>query len=514
MVRTFVVGLDGASWRLVEPWIEQGELPALERIRDSGTWATSESCYPPVTFPNWKCYSSGKNPGKLGVYWFEHIDLSKPSVDVMNGSDFETAELWDYLNEAGYSTGVVNMPTMYPPREIDGPVVCGGPDAVDGEYRSIEGGYTSPAELKEYLESEFDYAVHPKPLISSNEERGEEVDAILELLELRFEVALRLMEEEELDFVHVTLFYLNVLQHFFWDDEPTLRAWKRIDSYLDRIDELEETNLIVMSDHGCAPTDVEFYIHEWLAENGYLTKTRSIEDYFTAIGLTRENALSLAKRLRLVGVLERVVPERLQQLVPQSAGAKRQRKLEQIVLSETAALASGQGPVYFNPDFDVDSLRPELIEALGQVTDSDGEPLFEGVYEAEEVYSGPYLDIGPDIVIGSRPGVMINDGIRNGPVQTKPQRWEAENTLHGIFVAKGPSFEPNGDIGDIRILDIAPTVLAAYGLDIPTDMDGSVLSILSETSEVRTRAPIDLDTDVDGHHEEVEDRLKQLGYME
>jgi predicted AlkP superfamily phosphohydrolase/phosphomutase len=514
MTRTFVVGLDGASWRLIDPWIEQGELPTLERLRESGTWATSESCLPPVTFPNWKCYSSGKNPGQLGVYWFERIDLETPSIDVMNGSDFETAELWDYLNEAGYSTGVVNMPTMYPPRKVDGPIVSGGPDAVDGEYRSIEGGYTSPAELEAFLEEEFDYAVHPEPMISSNEERGEEVDAILELLELRFEVALRLLEDEQLDFVHVTLFYLNVLQHFFWNDEPTLRAWKIVDSYLDRIDQLEDTNLIVMSDHGCAPTDVEFFINEWLAENGYLTKERTIEDYLTKIGLNRENALSVAKRLGLVDVLSEIVPERIQQLVPQSAGIKRERKLEKIVLSETAALASGQGPVYINPAFDVESIREEIIEELRQVTDSNGEPLFEAVHRSEEVYSGSKVDIGPEIVIESRPGVLVNDGIGGGPVQTKPQRWEAENSLHGIFLASGPSFEPTENLDDVRILDLAPTILASYGLDVPTDMDGSVLPVLSDGQDVGTRRPIDLDTTVDGHHEEVADRLKQLGYME
>jgi len=81
------------------------------------------------------------------------------------------------------------MPTMYPPREIDGCIVCGGPDAVDGEYRSIADGYTYPAALETDLESRFDYHVHPDPLLSSNEERGAEVEEILDLFDKRFEVA-------------------------------------------------------------------------------------------------------------------------------------------------------------------------------------------------------------------------------------------------------------------------------------------------------------------------------------
>src|SRR6056297_2082209 len=195
MTKTLVVGLDGASWELLDPWIEAGELPNLAALRETGIWAGTRSCLPPVTFPNWKCYSSGKDPGGFGVFWFENVDLAAGEINVMNGGDYDTAELWDYLNDEGQSAGVVNMPTMYPPRDIDELVVAGGPDAVEGEYRSISSGYTSPPELAEELESRFDYRVHPDPLLSSNEERGAEVDAILDLLDKRFEVALSMFEE-------------------------------------------------------------------------------------------------------------------------------------------------------------------------------------------------------------------------------------------------------------------------------------------------------------------------------
>ncbi|MFT4948081.1 MAG: putative AlkP superfamily phosphohydrolase/phosphomutase, partial [Natronomonas sp.] len=195
MTRTFVVGLDGASWRLLDPWLAAGDLPNLAALRGDGSWAGTQSCLPPVTFPNWKCYSAGKDPGGLGVFWFEHVNLADGHIEVAEGGDFRTAELWDYLNDEGQSAGVVNMPTMYPPRSIDGIVVAGGPDAVEGEYRSIDAGYTAPEGLAAELRERFDYEVHPDPLLSGNDERGAEVDAILDLLDSRFEVALALFEE-------------------------------------------------------------------------------------------------------------------------------------------------------------------------------------------------------------------------------------------------------------------------------------------------------------------------------
>jgi predicted AlkP superfamily phosphohydrolase/phosphomutase len=515
VTRTFVLGLDGASWRLAEPWIEAGDLPNFAALRESGSYATSRSCLPPVTYPNWKCYSSSKNPGKHGVFWWERIDLGNERIDIMGGRDYDTAELWDYMNDAGHRTGVINMPSMYPPRELDGYVVSGGPDAVEGEYRSLETGYTHPPELENRLRERYDYAVHPDPLLSSNDERGAEVEEILRLLELRLEVARDLFLEEDLDLVHVTLFYLNVLHHFFWDEEPTKRAWKLVDDWLGEFADVEDTNLVVMSDHGAAPTTTEFYINEWLARNGYLTRTTGLEDYFQQVGLTRERALDIAKRFGVVDLLAATVPEGLQQLVPQSAGAKRERKMELIVLGETKALASGQGPIYINPAFDVASVREGLIADLSAVTDANGDPLFSGVYPAEDVYEGSYLDVGPDIVLDQHPGVHVNDGMGRRVVQTEPDRWAAENTPTGIFLASGPDIRPRGDLGEIDIRDITPTILATHGVDVPTDMDGKVLDVLDPEPEVGTREPIDIgDRRESGADDEVADRLKQLGYME
>ncbi len=513
MTRTFVVGLDGASWRLLDPWLAAGDLPNLAALREAGSWAGTRSCLPPVTFPNWKCYAAGKDPGGLGVFWFEHVDLAEGRIEVAEGGDFQSAELWDYLNDEGQSAGVVNMPTMYPPREVDGVVVAGGPDAVEGEYRSIDSGYTYPEDLAAELRERFDYEVHPDPLLSGNDERGAEVDAILDLLDTRFEVALALFEERELDFVHVTLFYLNVLQHFFWDEEPTKRAWELVDEWLGRLRELDCT-LVLMSDHGSAPTTTEFYVNEWLAGQGYQTRTRTVDDSLARVGLDRETVLRVAKRFGLVDTLARVVPERVQKLVPQSDGLKRDRKLDAVDLPRTKAVASGQGPIYVNPAFDVDGVAGQLVADLRTVEDEQG-PLFDGVYRGEEVYAGPYVEEGPAVVVDMRPGVHVNDGVGGGQVTTGPDRWAAENTRHGIFVASGPAFEARGELDRVSILDIAPTILAAHGCAVPADMTGDALPVLAGDPDPTRRDPLPAPGEEDRDAgEEVSERLQQLGYME
>lgn len=153
MQDTIVVGLDGAHWELLDPWIKSGELPAIEKLRSKGVSGELISCLPPVTCPNWKCYSTGQNPGKLGVYWWEIVDKDQHKITSSTGADFTSLEIWDYLNKGGIETGIINMPTTYPPRELDGYLVSGGPDS---ESR----GYAYPQELEHDLESRG-YMIRP-----------------------------------------------------------------------------------------------------------------------------------------------------------------------------------------------------------------------------------------------------------------------------------------------------------------------------------------------------------------
>jgi len=277
--------------------------------------------------------------------------------------------------------------------------------------------------------------------------RGLEVDAILDVMERRFEVARYLLEEEELDFVHVTLFYLNVLQHFFWNDEPTKRAWEMIDEQLGELAAMDDLNLVLMSDHGCGATTTEFYINEWLAENGYQAHERTVEDFFRPLGLTRENVLGVAKKAGVVDLLAKTVPESIQQLVPQSAGAKRARKLEAIDLSGTQAVASGQGPIYLMPGTP-ESVRDQLIEELyvgvGAGDDANdnartyealvaNKPVVEldenvsrraGVLEGEHLASDSKPTLGPNDSVVAATGLVYNE-----PVVTSDSDFERVDGL-------------------------------------------------------------------------------------
>jgi predicted AlkP superfamily phosphohydrolase/phosphomutase len=522
---TIVIGIDGANWEMVRPWLEDGTLPTLSRLVEEGIGGPSRSTLPPLTVPNWKCYATGKYPGKLDVFRFDRIDTDRREHVFHDATDFRSPELWDYLNDAGLRAGVVNKPSTYPPREIDGFVVAGGPDATDGEYRSVREQFATPSSVDRFLREELDYRVHPSPLLSPGDTGPAEIAAALDAVESRFEAAAALLRREQPEFLHVTAFYNMALQHYFWRDEPVRRVWKRIDDQLGRFVD-EGHNLVVMSDHGTEHVDAVFYVNTWLAEHGYLSVERTLDEHLRRLGVTRERALEVAKRLGVVETMARLVPETLQKRLPWQEGIKRERVLDALDWSETQAVASSQGPIYLTADRGTATyrrVREQLVDELGGLEHPEtGAPLVTAVHRGEEYYDGPYAEHAPDLLLEQAPGVHASDAIGPSEWYSETGVWRGGNMPTGVFLMHGPAFRAEGLTASADIVDLAPTLLHLLGLRVPTDLDGEVLDVFAPGSDparrpVRTRPPLGSGADAassPGEDRGVEQRLEDLGYLE
>lgn len=489
MTDTIVLGLDGANWALLEPWLEEGRLPNIQALRESGTYSELQSELPPATCPNWRCYSTGKNPGRLGVFWWEYIDTEDGTLTTPTSRSFQSADFWDYLNEDGKSVGVMNLPLTHPPSELDGFMVAGGPGSEQSEY-------TYPPELGDRLD-EQGYRIHPETPVSSPDDR-EAAEELVELIDQRFETFRRLLEEEEPDVAHLTVFYVNVLQHLFYRAEPTPQAWEVIDEHIGDIREAyPDATLFLMSGHGCAPIDTVFHANAWLEEEGYLTTKRAPTG---VLGLTR-----LAHRLGVHDLLVRLLPERVTDLLPGEAGT-----LEQVDWERSQAIASGQGLVYAIDDGVVGDLMYDLSQL-----ESDHGPVATEVFSAIEAYDGPFVADAPDVVVDQREGVHTSGAIGDTPVFTDTGDWEAEGVRTGLFLADGPKVElavPDREEFELGITDVAPTVLASVDSPVPMDVDGDPLQLFEGAPEFRKS--IDDDAEEGAADAAAQDRLTDLGTHE
>ena len=492
--KVVVIGLDGAEWNLIQPWTEKGKLPTFKRLMQSGVWGELESTLPPVTFPAWKGYSTGKNPGKLGVYWWVDIDFERRKFIIHDSTSFKSQEFWDFMGRKNIKVGIINMPSTFPPKRLNGFMIAGFP-ASDGSK------FTYPLELKEKLVRKFGYRINPRHHIHVYEK--EALDEIRELVVKRFEVAVEYISE--VDFMHLTIFYLDDVQHFFWRKKKLLlEFYQAIDTRISELMDLigDEGYVFIMSDHGFTGLSDTFYVNEWLSREGYLVKKKTYVNVAHKFGFTQDRVVNLGKKTRLFPVLLSRLPRRalmkLKKMLPLSEGKTQEEGVESIIdWDRSLAVALKQGPVYLNKrklagdrykDL-VEELKNELLSLIHPKTQKK---IIGKVFEKKEIYSGEFTDRAPDLLVIPEKGYEVDMALslhsEEGDAQDREyetmnrnrrqvfNKWIATHRRHGIFLAHGPDVRRGSKVEDTQIYDLAPTLLHIFNIPIPRDIDGRVLT--------------------------------------
>ncbi len=120
-----VIGLDGADWRIIDPLLEQGALPNLQRLIDTGCRGELASTFPPHTPCAWSTIFTGVNPGKHGIFTFHSIIPGTYTWRLTRSSDRKARALWEIANAAGLTVGAVNIPMTWPAEQVDGYMISG-----------------------------------------------------------------------------------------------------------------------------------------------------------------------------------------------------------------------------------------------------------------------------------------------------------------------------------------------------------------------------------------------------
>lgn len=489
--KMLVIGLDGACWDLINEWVENSELPNIKKLRDGGCWGPMESCIPPITCPAWHCYATGKNPGKLGVFWWEHLDLENKRVISPNSKSFKSKKLWDYFNDAGYKTGIIGMPTSYPPQKVDGFMVSGGPDC---GYN----GYTYPKELEAWLKQKFDYRIHPQMSVTDRDKRDIAIEEVHNLIAANFEVAKALMKKIQVDFLHVTSFHINgPLQHYFYDGEATKRAWKLID---EKIGELIPNfeYILIMSDHGTSPMIKNFFINAWLEKEGYLVRKKTFFDFLFKFGFSSDRVSKFLTKFHLSGFLRRFeIIQNIARQIPDQRGdfgdQAGEGTFSRVNWQKTRVIGSPQGPLYINKEVmknqdEYERLRNELINKLERIKDPEtNKKVIQKVYKREEIYHGSYVRQAPDLIALDADEYHNRGGIGKPNILEKSE-WQGNNARYGLFLFAGPGIQQGQRMDSVTIFDLAPTILHLMNVRIPDDMDGRVIKeIFMQDSELAKR---------------------------
>lgn len=149
----YLIGLDGASWNLMEPLMKQGKLPNLKKLRDNGVWGDLASAYPAHSAFLWTTIATGKTKEKHGIGDFTVKEEEKEVPTT--GNLRRVKAFWNMLSEKNIPVSVVNWWVTWPPEEINGVMVS---DKFRlGKHRRFKMQVTHPANLQHQM---------PDPIIS------------------------------------------------------------------------------------------------------------------------------------------------------------------------------------------------------------------------------------------------------------------------------------------------------------------------------------------------------------
>jgi predicted AlkP superfamily phosphohydrolase/phosphomutase len=480
--RVFVLGLDGATFDLIRPWIDQGYLPVIKSLMDTGAYGTLNSVLPPMSPPAWTSAITGVNPGKHAIFdWYRRLPNSRSLVSETAKSRRAKA-IWQIASDAGRKVGVINVPLTDPPDVVNGFMISGMP-------HTDLASYTYPEKLKSELDG---YMIDSMGDHLDNHNAKELLAKFMNTYEERLKATVKLMTERDWDLFWVVFTATDRIQHYYWkfmdenhpkyepDAPPELKnaifnLWLDIDRGIGEIlDNLpKDATLVVISDHGFGPIYKEVRFNN-------LIRGRDLDGEpicYTDGGIAQLIYLDMQGKL----------------------------------------------PYGIVPQDQYDQVRDMVAKKLLDLRDPEtGERVVKDVHRKEDIYTGRYVSKAPDLVAIEMPFYYMQGDTIPGldPVGPVTTTFSAFHQPNGIIIVRGEGIKVGPLDRDHNLIDVTPTLLYMLGEPVPRFMDGRVMEDLFEAgrlasapvrySEVSTESEEEKETE---YTKEELEKLKAVPYL-
>jgi predicted AlkP superfamily phosphohydrolase/phosphomutase len=551
-----IIGLDGATWDLIDPWIAARRLPHLGRLRRQGLWGPLASTMPPTTFPSWSTFMTGVNPGKHGIFDFTRRQLGSYGVQFVNASFRKAPTIWKLLSDAGRRVGVLGVPGTYPPEDVNGCMISGFDTPVTTR---ADASFVSPPTLARLVEQlgGFPFADFQEFRVGPRWYRMA-LERLLHGIETKTRLALTLLSREDWDCFLLLFGESDTVTHHFWKfydvnspwfdadgaaefGDAILRVYEALDAAIGAlVGTAPGATVLVASDHGFGGAGSKaVYLNRWLAQ----------------LGLQRryERAGSqLSARIKCAAL--QCVPTHLQaQLFRLRQGRwadwlESRSRFAGIDWTGTRAFSEelnyfpsvwlnlkGREPQGVVARADYRRLCDDICMAAEGLRDPEhGRPVVRRAWRREELYDGRWTEYAPDVILEfnydggysyrclSSASARTPEAVRVlGAGESTGGKLAGMSGSHrpeGIFLVSAEGLASRrGARRHVAIADMAPTILRVCGVDPPAGLDGRALDgvpVPSFETESPETEPLASERPYNPAQEsEISARLAALGYL-
>lgn len=490
------IGLDGATFSILDPLMARGLMPFLKTFIDSGVRAELRSVVPPLTPPAWTSLMTGRTPGHHGIFDFFQLDTpGSKQIRFATSNDVRCETIWSIANRHSLRTTVLNFPVMFPPPALDGYVISGWMP-----WRQLRLG-CHPADVYDRLKARPGF--NPRELamdmeLEAKATEGCREDEYVDWVKLHtrrehhwLDVLRYLMGEDPSELTAILFDGPDKVQHLcwrfldpaLWPANPSpweerirdlcLDYFRQLDQILEELVTIAgaEATLVIASDHGFGATTEVFHINTWLEKAGYLTWSDQ-----AAFEGDKPGILGMGYLARHTHWLDW---ERTKAYAPTptSNGVH-------IVMADH----NGHQGV---PPEQYAGFRAELVEDLYNIVDpATGEAVVSHIWSREEAFLGSAAGLAPDLTLALRDGGLVSILPAETPLRHRPKPVGTHRPL-GVFTASGPGVRQGVALQELSILDVAPLLLYSLGLGIPEDLEGRLPLEIYEPS-FRASRPVEI----------------------
>lgn len=544
-----VLGLDGATFDVIDPLVRSGGLPTLAAWRARGVATPLASTTPPMSFPAWSTFATGLAPGEHGLFDFTQKLPGAYRIRFANASDRRGETLWGRVSRAGGSALVLGVPATFPPEPVRGLLVAGfdAPVSTGSDARQA----SDPALYRRI-------AARAGPWMRPDLDEGasapgwheQALAVLLRRIERKTAFAVEALRELRRaggrpDLAVVVFSESDTVAHHFWRDhdpasprhDPAASAMRRgaVAAVYARLDAAcaeirdaygEDAACVVISDHGSGGSARRVvHLGRRLAETGLLRRKRPG-------GAGTDRLARAARDLALRGLSPRAAQALFRRLRPAAARLESQARFGGIDWRRTRAFTEDvntQPGVWINlrgreargcvDASDLDRVRRELIDALLDWKLPDGSPVVAWALPREEVHRGALATRAPDVVLelgcdAGYPLVAVPTPWSE-PASGSVRRLDAPELAggrgrgtngthrrHGIWIADAPGEAAWTRLPEpAALVSAAPALATAMGL--PREASGG--------AGMAAGRRLDYTPD---EEEAVAGRLRALGYLE
>jgi len=514
--KVLCIGIDAASPTLLRQWAADGSLPTLHSLLGRGLTGGTRGVEGFYVGSTWPSLYAGVSPARHGFHYLVQLepgtyDFHRPADEGISRSD----PFWSHLSREGGRVAVLDVPLTRLDPSLNGIQIVewGGHDAVYGFQ-------ASPAPLAETIRSRF--GSHPlgpscDGVRRTSEDYQDFIDTLVEGVRTKADLTRHFLRQGGWDFFMQVFTESHCVGHQCWHlhdphhpahdpsiraltGDPLLRVYQAIDTAIGEIlQDAGDALVVVLSAHGMSHAfGAHFLLREILFRLGVATPPPEQAAPEGPLPATLA-ALRWAWRRLPSGLRDGLAPLRDRVRKDGSDGGGLPTLGVDLATSSCFPIPNGLavGGIRLNLQGREPQgvLEPEAVDAFctGLISDlldlqdeRTGRPMIRRVHRTAELYRGEQLDRLPDLLVewdeqmptgstqlGGGAGASVRaSSPKIGTVQGENDYGRSgEHREEGMFVAVGPGVRPGRLDRAVSILDFAPTLTKALGLDLP-DCDG------------------------------------------